>query len=168
MPQLCVSELGQHWFRLWLVAYSAPSHYLNQCWIIVKWIPRNKVQLNFNQNTKFSSTKMHPQISSVKWRPFCPGGLKQLLLIRILRCDPIYVLSDLKSIPCHITVMSVQKTNQSGEGGRGQKCLQTLWYNVKTFDKWVICFEWNFVRYLWNSTQNIWRIRHCAFQIQLL
>ena len=32
---ICVSESGQHWFRKWLVAYSAPSHYLNQCWVIV-------------------------------------------------------------------------------------------------------------------------------------
>ena len=34
------------------VAYSAPSHYLNQCWIIYNWPPRNKFQLNFTQNTK--------------------------------------------------------------------------------------------------------------------
>ena len=25
---ICITELGQHWFRWWLVAYSAPSHYL--------------------------------------------------------------------------------------------------------------------------------------------
>ena len=49
---ICVSELGQHWFRQWLVAYSVPSHYLNQCWIIVNWTLRNKLQWNFNQNTK--------------------------------------------------------------------------------------------------------------------
>ena len=24
----------QHWFRQWLVAWSAPSHYLNQCWLV--------------------------------------------------------------------------------------------------------------------------------------
>ena len=24
--------INQHWFRQWLVACSAPSHYLNQCW----------------------------------------------------------------------------------------------------------------------------------------
>ena len=35
MPHPCVSELSQHWFRWWLVAWSAPSHYLNQCWNIV-------------------------------------------------------------------------------------------------------------------------------------
>ena len=32
---ICVGELGQHWFRLWLVAWTAPSHYLNQCLHIV-------------------------------------------------------------------------------------------------------------------------------------
>ena len=56
LPQvlhICVSESGQHW--LWLVAYSGPSHYLNQCWIIVNWTLMNKIQLNFNQNTKFFS-----------------------------------------------------------------------------------------------------------------
>ena len=29
----------------------APSHYLNQCWDIVKWTLRNKLQWNFNQNS---------------------------------------------------------------------------------------------------------------------
>ena len=27
--------------------YSAPSHYLNQCWVIVNWIHRNKFQGNW-------------------------------------------------------------------------------------------------------------------------
>ena len=26
-----------YWFRWWLVAWSAPSHYLNQCWNTVNW-----------------------------------------------------------------------------------------------------------------------------------
>ena len=46
------TKLGQHWFRYWLVAYSAPSHYLNQCWFIATWTLRNKLQWNFNQSTK--------------------------------------------------------------------------------------------------------------------
>ena len=29
-----------------------PSHYLNQCWVIVNWTLKNKLQWNFNQNTK--------------------------------------------------------------------------------------------------------------------
>ena len=35
-----------------LVAYSAPGHYLNKCWVIVNWTLRNKLKWNFNQNTK--------------------------------------------------------------------------------------------------------------------
>ena len=49
---ICVRESGPQWFRLWLVAYSAPSHYLNQCCGIVIWTLRNKLQCNFNQNKK--------------------------------------------------------------------------------------------------------------------
>ena len=47
---ICVSESGQLWFREWLVAYSAPSYYLNQCWLIVNWLLTNKLQWNLNQN----------------------------------------------------------------------------------------------------------------------
>ena len=32
-------------------AWSAPSHYLNQCWNIVKWTLMNKLQWNFNRNS---------------------------------------------------------------------------------------------------------------------
>ena len=41
MPHICVRELGQHWFRWWLVACLAPSHYLNRHWLIVNPIHRN-------------------------------------------------------------------------------------------------------------------------------
>ena len=34
---LCVSEQDLPWFRWWPVAYVVPSHYLNQCWLIVNW-----------------------------------------------------------------------------------------------------------------------------------
>ena len=52
VPHICVSKSGQHWFRQWPVAYSAPSHYVKQCWDIVKLTLRNKLKWNFNQNTK--------------------------------------------------------------------------------------------------------------------
>ena len=45
---ICISESGQHW----LVVYSAPSQYLNQCWVIVNWTLGNKLQWDCNQNTK--------------------------------------------------------------------------------------------------------------------
>ena len=51
VPYICVSESGQHWFRRWLLAYSAPSHYLNQCWVIVNWVFRIYLQWSFNKNS---------------------------------------------------------------------------------------------------------------------
>ena len=53
VPHICISESGQHWFRLWLVAYSAPSHYLNQCWLIVNWTLRDTIRWNFSQKSIF-------------------------------------------------------------------------------------------------------------------
>ena len=41
---------NHHWFRLWLVAWLARSHYLNQLWNIVNGTPRNKLQWNLNRN----------------------------------------------------------------------------------------------------------------------
>ena len=35
VTHICVSKLVHLWFRLWIVAYSAPSHYLNQWWQII-------------------------------------------------------------------------------------------------------------------------------------
>ena len=51
VPHICIREPGQHWLRQWLVAYSAPSHCLNQCWPIVNWTPGNKFQWNLNWNS---------------------------------------------------------------------------------------------------------------------
>ena len=50
---ICESKLGHHWFKQWLNTCSLPSHYLNQCWIIVKWTLANKFQWNLSQNTTF-------------------------------------------------------------------------------------------------------------------
>ena len=52
VPHICVNESGQHWFRLWLCTYSVTSHYLNQCWVIANWTLGDKLQWNFNPNTK--------------------------------------------------------------------------------------------------------------------
>ena len=51
VTHICVCELGQHWFRQWLVVSSAPSHCPNQRWLIVNWTLRNKLQGNFNWNS---------------------------------------------------------------------------------------------------------------------
>ena len=42
---------NQHWFRQWLAAWSAPSHYQDQCWNIVNKTLRNKLQWIFSRNS---------------------------------------------------------------------------------------------------------------------
>ena len=55
--------------------WSAPSHYLNQCWNIVNWTLRNKLQWNFNRNSKhFHSRKCENivcEMASILSRPQC-------------------------------------------------------------------------------------------------
>ena len=51
MTHICDIQLSYHWSRLWLVAWPAPSHYLNQCRNIVNWTMRNKFQWKFHHNT---------------------------------------------------------------------------------------------------------------------
>ena len=52
VPHICVDELGQQRFRQGPVAYSAPSHHMNQCRLIVNRTHGNKHQWNSNRNTK--------------------------------------------------------------------------------------------------------------------
>ena len=76
---ICVTKVGYHWFRQWLVACSAPSHYLNKCWIIVNWTLVNIFQWNFNQNTTFFIDKnafdnVVWKMSAILSRPQCVNG----------------------------------------------------------------------------------------------
>ena len=58
-PYICVGQLGHHWMRERLVAWSAPNHYLNQCW--------HNVNLKiFIQGNSFVMTP------AKRW-PFCLG-----------------------------------------------------------------------------------------------
>ena len=66
-------ESNHHWFRLWLVAWSAPSHHLNQRWTIINWTLRNKLQRNLIEILTFSFKKMGLKVLSGKWRPFRLG-----------------------------------------------------------------------------------------------
>ena len=66
-------NLGHHCFQWWLVTCSAPSHYLNQCWIIIIYITiiRSKIQWNSKQIQWFSLKKINLKISSTKCEAIC-------------------------------------------------------------------------------------------------
>ena len=46
---VCVSDLGQHYFRYWLFPYS--GNYLDQCWSVVDTNLRNKFKWNIKRNS---------------------------------------------------------------------------------------------------------------------
>ena len=60
VTHICGGNIDQHCFRKWLVACSAPSHYLNQCWNIVNWTLRNKpLQWHHNGRDGVSNHQRH-------------------------------------------------------------------------------------------------------------
>ena len=72
------------------LAWSALSHYLNQCWNIVNWTLRNKLQWILIEFHTFSFRKMRLKMSAAKCWPFflCLNvlicgifGIEPLLLI---------------------------------------------------------------------------------------
>ena len=57
------------------MACLVPSHYLNQCWLIVNWTPGNKFYWYLNRNYVIFIQEMRIwKCRLPKWRPFCPGG----------------------------------------------------------------------------------------------
>ena len=65
---ICVNELGQHWFRLWLSACSGPTHYLTNCLVGTNFSEIwNKVQnfqtwncvLKYRLGKRWYSTNRH-------------------------------------------------------------------------------------------------------------
>ena len=59
VTHICVSNISHHWFRLWLVACTATSHYLNQCWHVADWTRWNKFRCDFNQICTISKQEMN-------------------------------------------------------------------------------------------------------------
>ena len=59
--------------------YLAPSHFLNQCWLIVIWTHGNKLQWNYNQNTNIfiqenAFETCVCKIAAILFKPQCGMG----------------------------------------------------------------------------------------------
>ena len=85
-----VSGLGQHWFRPWLVAWSVPSYYQNQRWLIANCATGNKTSKIWIQIKSFSFIKMHLNMSPANYRQFCLG--LNFLHIKTWRASRLLVL----------------------------------------------------------------------------
>ena len=73
VPHIYMREsIGLTLVQIMACRLMGPSHYPNQCWVIVYWILGNKLQWNFIQNTRLFN---HQNASeNIIWRTFCPGG----------------------------------------------------------------------------------------------
>ena len=71
MPYICVRESCEH-----SDSGSSPiqRHYLNQWVLIVNLVLRNNLHWNFSQNSTIFIQENTFEMSSAKWRTFCPGG----------------------------------------------------------------------------------------------
>ena len=86
MTHICVGT-NHHRFRWWLFTWTAPSHYLNQCWNIVNWALANKFQRNFHRNFIIFNLKNASEIVvwqngghfvRGKWVNGCNNGISKL------------------------------------------------------------------------------------------
>ena len=55
------------------MASPVPSHYLNQCCLIITWITRNKLQWDLNQNTKLLIHENAFEVVIREMVAICPG-----------------------------------------------------------------------------------------------
>ena len=68
--------LSGFWFVIALRSTESLGHYLNQCWNIVKWVVKNKLQWNFNRNVyifirRNACTNIFCKMGGVLSRPPC-------------------------------------------------------------------------------------------------
>ena len=69
-----ISALGHHRFGKWLVACSAPCHYLNPCWSIVNRALRNRLQIFWIKIPNFYLTEVSLKMTSLQCKLFCLGS----------------------------------------------------------------------------------------------
>ena len=66
-------QTNNNWFRKRLVAWTAPSHYLNQCWNIVNWALGTNFSEILIEIQTFSLKKIRLKMSSAKCCSFRLG-----------------------------------------------------------------------------------------------
>ena len=96
---ICISKLA-------IIAWTAPSHYLNQCWTIVNWTLGNKLQWNLNRNSYiFIQENVFEnvvwKIAAIFSQPWCVNSVPPGRSDLILQIDTMSTSSEivLRSMP---------------------------------------------------------------------
>ena len=53
---------------------TAPSHYLNQCWLVISEVQWHLYQGNFTRDASTSNTKIHLKMTYLKFHAYFPGA----------------------------------------------------------------------------------------------
>ena len=95
----------RQWIRSALVQvmayrlFAAPIHYRNQCWVIVNWTLRSKLQWSFNQNTKLfiheNTSEMAAILSRGRWmNEWILTHLKKIMDIITCPCPNLFFFTN--------------------------------------------------------------------------
>ena len=118
MTHICVNKAGHHWFRYCLVAWPAPSHYLNQCWNIVNWTLGNKLQWNLNQSLHIfihekTLENVVRKMAAILSRPQCAKLRKardhapNLVIVDLQCCIVLFTKDCVRNISVDVVVLKV-------------------------------------------------------------
>ena len=145
---ICVSEITMRPFRQWLVAWPALSHYLSQCYNIVNWTLRNKIQWNLTQNSYIFIQEN--AFENVVWK--MADILSRLQYIRPFRtsfgetqCDDClnqYVFENIDRILFRAQCVNTLRMRQNGPHFPNDifKCVslyENVWISIKISLKFV-------------------------------
>ena len=116
VTRIYVSRLNRHWFRWWLVAWSAPSHNLNEWYFIVNRAVVNICQWNLNRNASmFNVENVFENIvckrpASLSW-PQCVNPVLWCMYIYVNRPQCVAT----RQGRCHVTtyMMTSQKIREA-------------------------------------------------------
>ena len=108
MPQDMKSSV-RRWFRWWPVVLKAQMDQLTQCWLINKYIFRNRPHLYLSQNEVYSFTNMHLKTSPAKLWLF---GWSLRVSIRMPMCE--CTRSPQHTLIPYIICVKIEKKNSLG------------------------------------------------------
>ena len=106
VPHICVSELGHIGSD-----NSTPSHYLNQCWLVVNWTPVNKFRWKSNRSYISFLKKCIWNCRLLKWLPFCPRKVE--LIFPTAMCPNLTQLLWCLVSPRETIVLEIEEITRS-------------------------------------------------------
>ena len=74
---------------------TAPSHYLNQCWLIISNVPWHSSQGSITRQCEDTINKTRLKIAVLKWHPGLPGANEVRVIVVLWQCSHIiYMLKN--------------------------------------------------------------------------